>query len=206
VQSIQRLLVRWLQLKQECFHVVDGVPIRICRLARAAQCRLFSGEAAKGYYAAQKEYFYGFKGHVVTTEDGWIVDLTITAANVDEREAALDAVEGLFGWLIGDKGYISQELWATLGRMGLFVRTPLRKNMVDPENDWKEEKFGKRRRIVETVIDQVVKKLGLAAINARDLWHLTARVGRKLLAHTLANLFCWRAELRPTQHAKLLPS
>jgi len=206
VQSIQTLLVRWLQLKQECFHVVDGFPIRVCRLARAARCRLFAGDAAKGYCAAQKEYFYGFKGHVVTTEDGWIVGMAVAAANVDERDAALDTVDGLFGWLIGDKGYISQEFWATLGRMGLLVRTPLRKNMVDPEDDWKEEKFGERRRIVETVIEQFVEGLGLKTMKARDLWHLTARVGRKVLAHTLANLLCWKAELRPTQHAKLFPN
>ena len=204
VQSIQTLLVRWLQLKQECFHIVDGFPIRICRLARGGRCRLFRGDATFGYCAAQKESFYGFKGHVVITEDGWIVGTTVAAANVDEREAALDCVEGLFGWLIGDKGYIGQDFYAMLGREGLVMRTPLRKKMVDPDDDWKEERFGARRRRVETVIEQLVDGFGLSKINARDLWHLTARVGRKVLAHTLGNLLCWKAEMLPTQHEKLI--
>jgi len=204
IQQLHALVIRWVGVKLDATHVIDGFPIRVCRYARAQRCRLFMGEASLGYCAAQKEYFYGFKGHLLVTEDGWIVDATVTSATIDEREAAWDVLDGIFGWLIADKGYISLAFNENLRKIGVHLRTPLRKNMVDPDHIWEKQGYGPRRRIVETIIDQVTQDLGLAEMRARDLWHMTVRVGRKLLAHTLANLLCWRAGLRPTQHTQLL--
>lgn len=42
------------------------------------------------------------------------------------------------------------------------------------------------RRLIETVIGQLVERFHLEKIRARDLWHLTNRINRKLLAHTIA--------------------
>lgn len=42
------------------------------------------------------------------------------------------------------------------------------------------------RRLVETIIGQLVERFHLAKIKARDLWHLTSRINRKLLSHTVA--------------------
>ena len=44
----------------------------------------------------------------------------------------------------------------------------------------------KTRRLIETVIEQLVERFHLARVKARDLWHLTSRLNRKLLAHTVA--------------------
>lgn len=41
------------------------------------------------------------------------------------------------------------------------------------------------RRIVKTVIGQLSERYNIEKIRARNLWHLTVRVGRKLLAHTV---------------------
>jgi hypothetical protein len=40
------------------------------------------------------------------------------------------------------------------------------------------------RRKVETVIGQLVERFKIQAIRARDNWHLRAKIGRKILAHT----------------------
>lgn len=42
------------------------------------------------------------------------------------------------------------------------------------------------RRLIETVLGQLVERFHLGTIRARDLWHLTNRINRKLLAHTVA--------------------
>jgi hypothetical protein len=41
------------------------------------------------------------------------------------------------------------------------------------------------RRLVETVIGQLVERFHIEKVWSRDLWHLTSRINRKLLAHTV---------------------
>ena len=41
------------------------------------------------------------------------------------------------------------------------------------------------RRPIETVIGQLVERFSTEKVWARDLWHLTSRINRKLLAHTV---------------------
>ena len=41
------------------------------------------------------------------------------------------------------------------------------------------------RRLVETVIGQLTDQLHIEKVRARDLWHLTSRISRKVLAHTV---------------------
>lgn len=43
----------------------------------------------------------------------------------------------------------------------------------------------KTRRLVETVIGQLTDHLHIAKVRARDLWHWTSRINRKILAHTI---------------------
>jgi hypothetical protein len=66
----------------EAIHLVDGFPMPVCHFARAIHCALFKGEAQYGHCAAKKQTYYGFQGQVLI---GAIVDFTLTAANVDER-------------------------------------------------------------------------------------------------------------------------
>ncbi|MCK4983476.1 MAG: hypothetical protein KAS17_11165 [Victivallaceae bacterium] len=37
---------------------------------------------------------------------------------------------------------------------------------------------------METVIGQLNERFNIEKVRARDMWHLTVRIGRKLLAHT----------------------
>ncbi|MBP6950659.1 MAG: hypothetical protein KA112_00795 [Alphaproteobacteria bacterium] len=40
------------------------------------------------------------------------------------------------------------------------------------------------RRTIEMVISQLADRFQIQSIKAKNLWHLLAKVGRKLLAHT----------------------
>ena len=51
---------------------------------------------------------------------------------------------------------------------------------------WFMKQLVSRRRLVETVITQVVEQFHSQAIRARTTWHVARRFMRKLLAHTLA--------------------
>lgn len=65
------------------------------------------------------------------------------------------------------------------------LETPLRANMTDTRDPVFVKSLIKVRRLVETVIGQLTDHLHIAKVRARDLWHLTSRVNRKILAHTM---------------------
>ena len=57
-------------------------------------------------------WFFGFKLHLVVNDQGELLGCYLTAGNIDDRQPVLHLARNLFGKLIGDKGYISQELIA----------------------------------------------------------------------------------------------
>lgn len=108
--AVKQRLQRSLLIQQEAFdddlYIVDGFPIPVCRFRRARRCQRFRGEADYGYCASKAETYYGFEGHVVMTFQGLLVEYTLTAASVDERDAVWDMTDAITGVLLGDKGYI----------------------------------------------------------------------------------------------------
>jgi len=48
------------------------------------------------------------------------------------------------------------------------------------------------RRIIETVIGQLAERFNIEKVRERDLLHLTGRLYRKLLAHTICCLMNFR--------------
>ena len=104
-------------------HLVDGLPIPVCRFKRAFFSKVFRGEAAYGYCAAKDEKYYGFHGHLLISLSGVITAFTATAANADEREALWELLPGVHGLVIGDKGYISALLHQDLLVHGIDLQT-----------------------------------------------------------------------------------
>lgn len=185
-QRLQAQLVTELGATTDACHVLDGFPIAVCKLARAVRSQVLKPEAAYGYCAAKDEYYYGLKGHVMIDLRGVVTAMTVTAANVDERDAAYDLLSAIEGLLIGDKGYIRPQFKADCEALGIDLQTPVRKNMKGSQPRWFRRLAQRVRKRVETVIAQLEQRFGLAVMRARDTWHLTNRVARKLLAHTLA--------------------
>jgi hypothetical protein len=168
-------------------HITDGVPMPICHLARSGRAKLFKGEAAFGFCAAKDEHYYGFKGHVIINMRQQVVGFTLTPANTDERDV-LDNLRGfLNGMLIGDKGLLSKAKQAEMAIAGIDLQTPLRGNMQDTRPKKAVQRLLKVRRRVETAIGQLVEFFDFAACKARDIWHLTSKLLRKLLAYNFAS-------------------
>jgi hypothetical protein len=170
-------------------HLVDGIPIPLCCFSRAPQCRSFRGEASYSYCAAKKQTYYGFKGHLMISANGIITGLSLTPANIDERDALWDLLDSIHGLVIGDKGYIRDSLKAELHDLGIQLETSLRHNMKDSRPKAWVKMLMRVRRLIETVIGQLAGRFHFEKIWARDMWHLTSRINRKLLAHTVCRWF-----------------
>lgn len=182
---LQQRLAAELGAFTDGIHLVDGIPIPLCGISRAPRCRSFKGEAAYGYCAAKKQTYYGFHGHLLITVTGVITGFSLTPANGSEREALWDMVSTIQGLLIGDKGYLSAALQQDLRQVGIELQTALRSNMHDSRNPAWVNLLQRMRRLIETVIGQLVERFRIEKVWARDRWHLTSRLNRKLLAHTL---------------------
>jgi len=165
-------------------YIVDGFPIPMCNVQRAGRSRLFKGCAEHGYCSSKKLYYFGFKGHLLTTQEGVIVDCTLTPANVDERVAAEDFTHSLSGVLLGDKGYIGKQEY--FAQYNIQLETPYRSNMKNQHSKSYERWMKDKRRLIETVISQLSERFNIQKLRARNILNLTARIWRKLLSHTVA--------------------
>lgn len=126
---------------------------------------------------------------MINSEDT-ITGITVTPANVDERDSLWDITSGVQGMLIADKGLIGAEYSNELREfLGIDLQTAVRSNM----KETRSEKFVKwlvsTRRLVETVIGQLTARFHIETIRARKLWYLTNRIARKVLVHTICVLF-----------------
>jgi hypothetical protein len=153
------------------------------------RCQCFKGQADYGYCAAKDETYYGFEGHIIISFEGLVVGYTLTEASDDERDGRWDMIESIRGVLFGDNGYIRPLLRTELAAQEIQLETPLRKNMNDTRDRRYVRCMNKVRRRIETVIGQLSEHFGIERVWARDLWHLTNRLIRKFLAHTIGVYF-----------------
>ena len=96
---------------------VDSTLFRVCRNQRIHIHMVFKGIAQRGQ--CSMGWFYGFKLHQICNEMGLLLSLMVTPDNVDDREPLKNktSVEQLFGKLVGDKGYISKDIFSKLSAL-----------------------------------------------------------------------------------------
>lgn len=126
----------------------------------------------------------GFKLHLAINERGEILGFYLTAANVDERKIADWITQNLTGKLIGDKGYISQDLFETLMSRGLRLITKLRRNMKNRLVQLEDKILLRKRAIIETVNDQLKNISNIEHTRHRSLWNFLGNVAAGLIAYS----------------------
>jgi hypothetical protein len=188
----------------DSLHMIDGLPMPVCKFARAYFSQNFKGSAAYGYCASKQEHYYGFRGHLVISSVGVITAATFTPANIDERDICPELSEKIKGLMLGDKGFIRPELQNTLDKTGVHLQTPLRDNMKDDRPKGFLNWLTSTRRLIETVIGQLAERFHIERVRARDVWHETSRFWRKLLAHTVCMKINIESGNEPLQFEQLV--
>ena len=184
-QIVQSVLAENLGAYDDNIHIADGFPLPVCGFRRANGSKLFQEHAAYGHCASKNMTYYGFQGLISIDFNGVISGITLTAANVDERDALWDITNKMRGLLIGDKGFIRPILKEDLAKIDIDLQYLVKKNMKDERPDSFTKLLKSKRRLVETVIGQLAERFEIEKTKARDLWHLTNRITRKILSHTV---------------------
>lgn len=186
------------------FALCDSMPLPACLFARAYRCRRFRGEAAFGKDTLLKQTFYGFRMHARVCWPGVITRFSVAPANAHELCVLPEIAEGTSGLLLGDRNYHSPKTKEDLlAGMGIELVAPYSSKKRDP-TPRKSAFLSRFRYRIDTVFSQLVERYCVKRVWARDLWHLTSRLLRKTLSHTVAFLLNHRAGNQPLQLAKLL--
>lgn len=183
--------------------LVDSLPVPVCRFARAYRCRLFGGEAAFGHDHVQRQTFYGFRIHVRCCHPGVIAAVSLAPANATDVAVLPELVAGTHGFAIGDRNYWSPTLTDEFQAHGLALLAPYQSAKRDPAP--RRSRFLSRIRYrIETTFGQLVERYHIKRVWARDVGHLSSRLLRTVLSHTLATLLNAGLGNPPLQLARLL--
>ncbi len=160
----------------------------MCWRPQAHRCRRFRGEAAFGKDTLVRQTFYGLRVHVRLEWPGVITRFCVAAANIHDLAALPALAEQTRGTLVGDRNYRSPTTTAEWQRHGVELLAPYRTAKRDPHPRW-SARLSRVRYRIDTVFGQLVDRCNIKRLWARDLWHLSNRLLRKVLMHTLAVLF-----------------
>lgn len=108
---------------------VDSTPLRVCRNQRIHIHKTFKSFAARG--KCSMGCFFGFKLHLICNEKGELLNFMVTPGDVDDRRPLENKrfVEQIFDKLVGDKSYISKNIFQKLFVDGIQLITKLKSNM-----------------------------------------------------------------------------
>lgn len=161
---------------------IDSTPLRVCHNLRIHSHRVMAGLAQRG--KTSTGWFFGFKLHLVTNEQGELLEVAITPGNVDDRTPVETLTRTLWGKLFGDKGYLSQPLFQRLFQRGLRLTTRLKSNMKNRLIPLIDKLLLRKRGLIETIIDQLKNISQIEHSRHRSVPNYFADIVAGLIAYT----------------------
>jgi hypothetical protein len=167
--------------------LIDSVPAPVCRRAHAARCQVFREVATFGKDASSGCFYYGLRHHLRVQWPGIVTAISIAPAHVHDQDLVPELVAGMTGRVLADRNYWNPQLRAELADEDVLLLTPFRRRATD-RTPAGSRLLNRVRRQIETTASQLVERYQFKRIRARDPWHLTSRILRKVLSHSLAVL------------------
>lgn len=149
IQLIRQKMNQEVDLTRQ-FLIIDSFPVPVCQPIRNHRVKIFHGYADIGYKATKKIYYYGFKVHAITSDDGYLLDYTVTKASVHDAKEVVELINNAQPenhYILGDEGYLGKKLHEQLSQMGYELWTPYRRNMKDAKKHNDHQLMAIRRTI-----------------------------------------------------------
>lgn len=190
----------------ENVYLVDSIPVPVCqpaRMGRSKVCREnFETAPDKGYSAVSKNYYYGYKLHLVTSVRGVFSSMDMSRASVHDvhflsniRQSHLNNCT-----LIGDKGYLSKEHQLDLfSSCKIRLETPKRSNQLIKERF--TPIFKKCRKRIETLFSQLCDQFMLKRNYAKTNVGISVRILCKITSVTVLQ-YINHINNKPINHLK----
>lgn len=175
-------------------YIVDSMPVPVCKISREKSVKvckeIFETAPDKGYSAVNKQYYIGYKLHLVISVRGVFSAMDLTKASVHDLKYLSDIrYSGINNCvLLGDRGYISSEQQLDLFTTArIDLQTPKRRN----QKDYAEFNpvFRKHRKRIETTFSQLTDHLMMKRNYAKTFNGLSTRIISKMTAVTVLQYF-----------------
>ena len=176
-------------LKEENIYIVDSMPVEVCKISRARRSKIckesFETSPDKGFCAAQKSYYYGYKLHGLCSFNGVFTSFDMTRASVHDIHYLQDVKEQIKNsFLLGDKAYLSEKIQTDLfSCSNIKLETPLRIN----QHCFNRQHFQvkKARKRIETLFSQLCDQFMIRRNYAKSFYGLKTRILCKITALTV---------------------
>lgn len=171
--------------------IVDSMPVPVCKMSRENRTKIcrenFDTACDKGYSAVNRQYYIGYKLHLVTSLGGIYRQMDITKASVHDVGFLNDIKNGGrvgAATLLGDKGYLSEPFRIDLFQsVQIKLETPMRNN----QKDFAPQPyiFKKCRKRIETIFSQLCDQFMLKRNYAKTFEGLGTRIITKITGLTM---------------------
>ena len=160
----------------------DSTKLKVCENKRIFHHKTFEGLAKRG--KSTMGWFFGFKLHLIVNDRGDILNFSLTSGNVDDRVPTEKLCEGIVGKLFGDRGYVSEPLFSTLFKKGIFFFTSVKKNMKNKLVHTIDKVLLRKRAVIETINDHLK--------NVCQLEHSRHRSFNNFLVNLLSSIVAYQ--------------
>ena len=174
---------------EDCF-IVDSMPVPVCKMSRELRTKVcrenYETSCDKGYSAVNKQYYIGYKLHLVVSLNGVYKQMDITKASGHDIGFLNDIKHGTINncTLLADSGYLSDPYQIDLfNSVQIKLETPMRSN----QKDFKPYPyiFKKTRKRIETIFSQLTDQFMVKRNYAKTFIGLTTRIITKMAGLTL---------------------
>ena len=190
INVVRQLVLHMLDVAQDRYCTIDSLPVPVVQfhVVPGASSAWTTHGATFGKVSTKKQTIFGYKLHLLVTLKGVILDFVLAPAHVTDLHVGEELLsEHTDRVVIGDKGYISGRLAATLAEHNrLHLLTIPRRNQKRQVPAEVAHLLNARRQIIETVHGQLTEQLSIETNHAHSFWGLCARLYTKLAAHTLS--------------------
>jgi hypothetical protein len=171
--------------------LVDSAPIPMCTYTRGGRCRSIPVDWRDEWFGvctSKKSKFFGPRCHMMVMLDQMVDTWLLAPGSYDDRKPLTALLENRTGLgLVGDKGYVSEDLSDRLWEEGEHLLLALKRdNQTEQWPDGFQKILGYLRHRVETAFSVLVTVFNFERPRSRSLSGLIARVTTKILAHTVS--------------------
>ena len=187
MELLREKLLSVFSLPYSRYFVIDSFPLPVCKFGRVHFCKTFRGYGADyGKCSSKKETYFGYKVHALITLEGFITDFEITPASVDDRIGLRDLTDEKSNiTILGDKGYVGEELFEDMQKAHICLMALKRSNSKEQYPKNVRRLIFRLRHRVETVFSQLSEQLHAERVLAKSMRGLKTRLVNKILAYDL---------------------
>jgi hypothetical protein len=161
---------------------VDSTSLAVCHNRRISRHKVFEGYATRG--KSSMGWFFGFKLPLMVNDEGELLALRVTTAEVNDQVPVSRMARGLWGQLFGDRGYISRALHKALWAQRLVLITLMRRNMKPRLMRLWDRLMLRKRFLIETINDQLKNISHIEHSRHRSLTGFMVNLVAGLIAYT----------------------